>query len=110
MTNINAGSLRTRATFTRPSASRGSRGQVSGSATTLGRRTVQVKWLSGSEAEQAKQVFSSASVEVTMRKPRDFTLIASDKMLIDGTTYGIGAVIPSDEKFHDLRLLCEVLQ
>jgi SPP1 family predicted phage head-tail adaptor len=83
---------------------------LANSYTELGPRSIQIKWLSGNELEQAKQVFANATVQVVMRKPREFTLIARDQMRIDGTTYGIGAVLPSDEMFHDIKLLCEVQQ
>lgn len=110
MTNIQAGTLRTRATFYRRTTSTGSRGQLADSYTELGPRSVQIKWLSGSEVEQARQIFSTASVEVTMRKPREFTLVARDQMRIGTDRFGIGAVLPSDEEFNDIRLVCEVLQ
>ena len=110
MTDLRAGEMRTRAIFYRRSADVASRGQSTGSETVLGTRTVKLEWLSGAEAEQARQQFARASVRITMRMPRAFTLTTGDSLRISGgARMGIGSALPSSTTFDDLVLLCEVI-
>jgi head-tail adaptor len=110
MTQLNAGAMRTRITFQRPSTTRGTRGERTGAATVLGTRDCRLEWLSGRKLELAQQVFARASIRLELRKPTAFDLKPQDRALYGTTVLTIGSVLPSDEKFDDLVVLCEVAQ
>jgi len=110
MTELNAGELRTRVSFWRRSSAVGSRGQSTNAYTSLGERNCKLEWLTGSELEQARQVFAKAQVRLTLRKPRSFALAVTDQARISGqNNFGIGSALPASVGFDDLVLLCEVI-
>lgn len=110
MTQLNSGAMRTRIHFQRPSTTRGSRGERTGSPTDLGTRDCELQWLNGRKLELAQQVFARANVQLRLRKPTAFELRPQDQALYGSTVLTIGSVLPSDEKFDDLLVLCEVEQ
>jgi head-tail adaptor len=110
MTTLNSGSMRTRVTFQRPSATRGSRGERTGDAEVLGTRDCRLEWLSGRKLELARQVFARANIRLDLRKPFAFHLTPQDQAVYGDTILTIGSIIPSDEKFDDIIVLCEVEQ
>lgn len=110
MTQLNAGAMRTRIAFQRPSTTRGSRGERTGVATELGTRDCRLEWLSGRKLELAQQVFARANIRLELRKPTAFDLKPQDEALYGTTILTIGSVLPLDEKFDDLVVLCEVAQ
>lgn len=110
MTQRSAGSMRTRATFERRTSAVGTRGQSSDNWYTLGVRDVEMEFLRGRKLELARELFARATVEVRMRKPFTFTLNVKDRAKIGDLILTIGSALPSDVKFDDLVLLCEVEQ
>jgi head-tail adaptor len=110
MTAQNAGQMRTRVRFQRRTTAQGGRGESTNSFYDLGTRDCRVEWLSGRKLELAREVFARASVRVDLRKPQAFTLSVRDRALLGSTVLTIGSALPSDEKFEDLVLLCEVEQ
>jgi head-tail adaptor len=110
MTTQNAGQMRTRLSFQRRETTTGGRGESLNEFTDLGCRDCVVEWLSGRKLELARQIFARAAIQVKMRKPFAFTLNVRDRALLGTTVLSIGSALPSDEKFDDLVLLCEVEQ
>jgi head-tail adaptor len=110
MTAQNAGQMRTRIRFQRRKETIGDRGQSLNEFIELGSRDCKVEFLSGRKLELARELFSRASVRVDLRKPQAFQLTVRDRALLGTTVLTIGSALPSDEKFDDLVLLCEVEQ
>jgi head-tail adaptor len=110
MTTLNSGQLRTRIEFERRTTAQGSRGQSTNSWELLGIRDCQYQYLSGRKLELARQLFARATIEVRLRRPFDFELKPQDRGKIGSLVLTIGSALPSDEKFDDLVLLCEVEQ
>lgn len=110
MTQQAAGSMRTRAVFERRLQNVGTRGQSTEQWYQLGVRDVQYEYLSGRKLELARELFARATIQIKMRKPHAFTLSVRDRAKIGSLVVTIGSALPSDEKFDDLVLLCEVEQ
>jgi head-tail adaptor len=110
MTKQNAGMKRSRVRFQRRKNTTGDRGQSLNEFIELGSRDCRVEFLSGRKLELAQQVFARATVQVELLKPQAFELTVRDRALFGSTVLTIGSALPSDEKFDDLVLLCEVEQ
>jgi SPP1 family predicted phage head-tail adaptor len=110
VSQLNSGSMRTRVKFQRRLTTTGTRGESQDDWVDLGSRDCEIVFLSGRELTIARQVFARASVQIKLRLPKAFTLTTKDRGVRGGVNYTIGSALPSDEKFDDLVLLCEVEQ
>jgi SPP1 family predicted phage head-tail adaptor len=110
MTNLSAGTLRTRAVIQRRTTDKGTRGESTDVWQEIGRASCEVEYLSGRKLELAKQLFTRATVQVKMRKPRVITLLPNDRLIANGQTLTLGAVVPKADGFNDVEILCEVTQ
>jgi len=110
MTTQNAGMMRSRIQFQRREETYGGRGESLNEYTDLECRDCRLEFLSGRKLELARQIFARATVRIEMRKPHSFCLNVKDRALFGTTVLTIGSALPSDEKFDDLVLLCEVEQ
>ena len=110
MTNTAAGSLRYRAEVQRLTSTTGTRGQNAGEWESLGCVSCDFEYLSGRKLELARQLFTRATIQVRMRKPRVNVLTPRDRLVIGDVTLTIGAILPKSDGQDDLEMLCEVAQ
>lgn len=110
MTNIPAGSMRTRARVQRRTTATGSRGESTEVWQDIGSVSCDLEYPTGRKLELARQLFARVSIIVRMRKPRAYTLTPRDRLLANGETLTLGAIVPKADAFDDLEILCEVVQ
>jgi len=106
MTTYQAGQLRHRVTVQRLNREyTGTRGEATSSFVDLESRYAMFEYLSGTELEQARKVYSETSARVSMRKPMAYTLTKKDRIKYQGVVYGIGSIVPAGDNFQDLQIL-----
>lgn len=111
MTEISSGDLRDRLTIFRlDSDAVGSRGQSTGVFTVIDCRYAKFEYLTGSELEQARKIYSQTTARAIIRKPSKYNLSMTDRVSFRAVAYGIGAIIPSSFGFGDLTLLLSEIQ
>ena len=111
MTEQKAGSLRDRIDVLRIGTDEvGSRGQRVAEFFVLDSRWSKFAFLSGSELEQARKIWTTTNASCIIRKPSDYTITTKDRVRFKGIDYGIGAVMPSGESHDDLNLLLAEVQ
>jgi head-tail adaptor len=101
---ISAGELRHVVTVKRPATTKGSRGQNTGTAATLGIARAKIETLSGRELEIANQVYAGAALRVTIRHFPG--LVASDYLEFGSRRLEIGHVENVEQKDWWNVLLC----
>lgn len=110
MTNIAAGTLRTRASIQRRTTARGTRGESTEVWQEIGCVSCNVEELSGRKLELARQLVTRATHQIRMRQLRAITITPRDRIVIGGVTHTLGAIIKKADGFTDLEILCEVVQ
>jgi head-tail adaptor len=110
MSNLPAGSMRTRARVQRRTTAKGTRGESSEVWQDIGSVSCEVEYPTGRKLELARQLFARVSVIVKMRRPRAYTLTPRDRLIANSETLTLGAIVPKANAFDDLEVLCEVVQ
>ena len=89
---IEAGRLRHEIQIQEPPLGRDSRGGRSGEWETGARVKGEIKGLTGSEVETARQLVSKATHQVTIRHIRRFQLTTKHRMVFRGRVFNIGDI------------------
>ncbi len=110
MSDMPAGRLRYRAKVQRLSDDVGTRGQNAGQWDDLACAACDYEYLSGRKLELARQLWTRATIQLKMRRPRTYTLTPRDRIVVNCLTLTIGAILPKSDGLDDLEMLCEVAQ
>jgi hypothetical protein len=96
------------ATIYRPSTSVDSRGQITGTATTLlADVPIEVQQLSGLELVRARKIFAEASYSVKMWADPDTPIKPKDYLTVGTKTLYVGSVVDPELMNRDIELLCK---
>lgn len=107
-TRTRIGRLRHRVTVQSASGTRGTRGEVTGSWSTVEEISAGVESLTGKELEVANHKWAEASYSVKIRKPADFTLTTKHRFLFESTPLQIGYVSGLERQpGEEIEVLCK---
>lgn len=103
---MQAGALRHRVAIKLPSTAVGDYGQRTGTDTTVAVVWAAIETLTGREAEQARQLYASATLRVTLRYRSDLALTTKHYLTFGTRTIHIAHIDQRDQRKDTWVLLC----
>ena len=107
---VAAGKLRHRVFIEAPSEDRNSFGQSENEWRVVGQGWADIVPLSGTEAEDARQMHATATTKITLRHRRRLCLTTDHRIRYRGKHYEIGFILNFDELNHTLEFLTSGLK
>ena len=109
---MRAGKLDQRVAFYRPTTASvdTSGADVAGTPTTLGTRWASVRYLSGRELEQARQLWGESDFEIEIRRWPSVTLVPKDYCTWRGRTLDIKGILGQDTRADCIRVMAKERQ